>query len=126
MFFRDKNAQIPKWRSPLLLTGFSLLIGLVTLALWRQTGSLGVQQRRQINDTVKPVSDAKITLYFVEDENDRWCGYSTEKDWKIAEERVQDDTSTNAFVEYHGATITKIVVTLGEEDSGTTDEYALP
>lgn len=67
-------------------------------------------------------SPNKETLYLVEDENDRWCGYSTEVAWSSAAEKVQDHVPV-AVVEYEKSRISRVVVTFAGEDSETIDDY---
>jgi formylglycine-generating enzyme required for sulfatase activity len=65
----------------------------------------------------------KQTLYLVEDENERWCGYSTETAWRSAAEKVQDHMPV-AVIEYERSNISRVEVIFSGEDHATTDDYA--
>src|ERR1700733_7102767 len=98
--------------STLVLIGLSATIGLITFAFGRKSPTVHLAQA--------PAN--KETLYLVEDENDRWCGYSAQAAWNSAAEKVQDHVPV-AVVEYERSRISRVEITFAGEDSATTDDY---
>jgi formylglycine-generating enzyme required for sulfatase activity len=98
----------------LVLIGLSITTRLITFGLERESPTMHREQ----------ASPDKETLYLVEDENQRWCGYSTEAAWHSAAEKVQDHLPV-AVVEYEKSRISRVQIALALEDSGIVDDYVL-